>query len=86
MDHLKVYFKFGILVFERVQAMRRGNKDLFHPVIDKSFNVFPGQAFEQLLIARLADAFTTAVFLDTQYPEIDPGLIEDAGGGSGDLF
>jgi heterodisulfide reductase subunit C len=33
---------FGILVFEGVIAMRGRNKNFLHPIIDKSFDVFPG--------------------------------------------
>ena len=46
MNHLKVHHKFGVLVFEGMVAMRGRNKDFLHPIIDKSFDVFPGQAFE----------------------------------------
>ena len=66
--------------------MGGGNQDLFHPMIDKGLDVFPGQAFEQFLIAGLADAFSAAVLLGAQDPEIHPGLVEDRGRGPGDLF
>jgi hypothetical protein len=46
MDHFKVHPKFGILVFERVVAVRGRNKDFLHPIFDKGFDIFSGQAFE----------------------------------------
>ena len=46
MNHLKVHFEFGILVFEGMVAMRRRNKDFLDAIIDKSFDVFPGQALK----------------------------------------
>ena len=46
MNHLKVHPEFRILVLEGVVAMRGRNKDFLHPIIDKGFDVFLGQAFE----------------------------------------
>ena len=66
--------------------MRGRNYDFLHPVIDKRFDVFLGQVFEYFLTARLADAFSTAVFLGTQYPKIYPRLIKDTGSGNSYLF
>ena len=77
MDHLKVDLEFQILVLEGVVAMGGSNKDLLHPIFDKSLDVFPGEAFEQCLVARLAYTLTTAILLGTQYPKIYPCLIED---------
>ena len=70
MNDFKVYLKFGILVSKGVKAMGGRNKDLIHPVVDKRLDVFPGQAFKRFLITRLADAFSTAVLLGAQDPEI----------------
>ena len=82
-NHLKVHLEFGIFVLEGVVAMRRGNEDLLHSIVDKSLDVFLGQALEQLLIPRLADALSAAAFLGTQDSEIHPGLVEDGRRGPG---
>jgi hypothetical protein len=46
MNHLEVYPEFGVLVLEAMVAMRGRDKDFFHPIIDKRFDIFLGQAFE----------------------------------------
>ena len=55
MNHLKVHLKIRILVLEGVVAMRGRNKNFFYPMIDKGFDIFPGQAFEYILIAGVND-------------------------------
>jgi hypothetical protein len=67
-------------------AMRGRNYYFFDPVIDKRFDILLGQVFEYFLTARLADAFSSAVFFITQYPKIYPRLIKDIGSGSSYLF
>ncbi len=84
--HFKVDHKFGVLIFKRVVAVGGRNQDPFDPVIDKGFDVFFGQALEQLFIACFADAFSAAIFLVAQYAEIDPGFFKNTGGGHGHLF
>src|SRR4030042_2950631 len=81
MHHLEVHHKFGILVLEGMVAMRGRNKDFLPPVIDKSLDIFSGQASEYFLIARLADAFSTATLFDAQYPEIHSRLVKKIGCG-----
>jgi hypothetical protein len=78
MDHFKGHPKFGILVFEGVIAVGGIHNDFFHAMIDEGLDVFPGQALEQFLVTRFADAFPAAVLLGTQYPEGDTGLVEDS--------
>jgi len=86
MDDLEVHHELGIFVFERVIAMRRRNDNSFDAAVDKCLDVFLGQAFEHVFAACFADTFTTTVFLFTQYSEIDPGLVENGGCGSGNFF
>jgi hypothetical protein len=86
MNYLEVHHEFRILVLEGVVAMRGRDKDSLHPIFDESLDVFSGQVFEQSLISCLADAFSAAVFLDTQYPEIYRRPSQDIGRGSGYLL
>ena len=44
--YFEVHFKFGILIFKSVKAVRGRNHDFPYPVFDKGLDVFPGQAFE----------------------------------------
>ena len=62
------------------------NKDLLYAIVDKRFDVFLGQAFEQFFIAGFADAFSTAILFGAQYPEIHPCRFENFRCGNGDLF
>ena len=86
MNHVKVDLELGILVFEGVVAMGGGNEDFIDPMVDEGLDVFSGQAFEQFLLTRLADAFSAAVFLGSQNPEIRFRLVKNIGCGGGDLF
>ena len=84
--HFKIDHKFGVLIFKGVVAVGRRNQKPFDPIVDKGFNVFFGQAFEQFFIAGFADALSAAILLVAQYAEIDTGLFKDPDGGHSHLF
>ena len=77
MNNFKVHLEFGVIVLESVITVRGRDQDLLYAFIDESFDVFFRQSPKQFLIARLADAFATAIFLGPQYSEIHSCLIEN---------
>ncbi len=85
-NDLKVRHKLGIFVLEGMVTMRGRNEDFLYAIIDKSFDIFLGQAFEYVLIAGLADAFSATTFFGAQYPEIYPSLVKNIGRSSRYLF
>ena len=86
MQNLKVDHEFGIFVFKSMVAVRRRNDDFFYTIINKRFDVFSGQLFKYFFAARLANTFSTAVFLFAQDTEINTGLFEDIDCGLGYFF
>ena len=86
MNYFKVCFEFRIFIFESVIAVGGRDKNFPDPIVDKCFDIFPGQAFKNILISCLADAFPTTIFLNTEYAEFNPRLVEIIDRSPGNFF
>src|SRR5574341_1557562 len=84
-NDLELHHEVGVLVPERVVAVRAPDEDPLHAMVDEGLDVLPGQGLEVVLVAGLPDAFAAAALPGAQDPEIDAGAIEDPGRGGGDL-
>ncbi|MCK7471307.1 MAG: hypothetical protein MZU95_11395 [Desulfomicrobium escambiense] len=81
-DHLEVHLEIRILVLEGVVAVGEETRIFFTPLSIKVLMFSLASLLNSVLIAGLADAFSAAVLLGTQDPEIYPGFLEDLDGGS----
>ena len=75
-DHLVVATHLGVLVVERIEAVRTGDDDLLLRLLDtleyriQGFDVLHRQLLEQEFVARAASRITGAGFLRTQHHEL----------------
>ena len=86
MNDFEIHHELGVFVLEGMVTMGRRHQDPFNAAVDKGLDVFPGKAFEYLLIAGLANALPAAILPGAQNTVVQAGFVQNFGGGPGHFF
>ena len=75
-DHFQMSSEFGILVFQRVEAMRAMGDDFLHTLLLKGSRIFAGQHVEQVFVACSAGRVAGATFIVPENGKADSRLFQ----------
>jgi hypothetical protein len=85
MDNFEVGAKLRILILESVEAVRTTGHDLLDLVVLQDLDILLAESLIEVFITHAASGIATAAFLHSEYAEVDPGGLQDLGGGDGHL-
>ena len=85
-DHLVAAADLGVLVLDRVEAVRAGHHDLGRLDLVEHLDVALGEHLEEQLVAGAAGRVAGARLAVTEDGEADPGGVEQLGHGAGRLL
>ena len=78
--------EFGILVFQRVEAMWAVGDDFLHTFLLEGFGVFAGQYVEQVFIACSAGRIAGTTLIISENGKTDPCLFQSLNYRLGNFF
>jgi len=76
----------GVFVFEGVEAVRADGEDFFYGVAVEGGYVLLGHLLEEVFVAGAAGGVAGAGFFGAEDGEVYFGVVEELGGGAGDVF
>ena len=79
-QHLVAAAEVGVLVPERVEAVRAGRDDLRHPGLVQRLDVLLGVRLERVLVAHPARRIAGAALARPEDREVDPGCLQQLRG------